>query len=168
MAIDTYTPLFSEILSKVSKLKTKKEKVAHLQRYNTDSLRMVIKSSFDPKVKWALPFGEVPYRPNDAPEGTEHSMLSYEARKLYHFIEGGNNLITQNKRESMFVQMLEGLHPDEADVLVAAKDKILHQKYKGLSSNVVREAFGWTEEFMLLEDDHAVYHQLPGPASGVG
>jgi len=168
MAIDTYTPLFSEILGKVSKLKTKKEKVAHLQRYNTDSLRMVIKSSFDPKVKWALPFGEVPYRANEAPEGTEHNMLSYEARKLYHFIEGGNNLITQNKRESMFVQMLEGLHPDEADVLVAAKDKILHQKYKGLSSNVVREAFGWTEEYMLQEDDHAVYHQMPGPASGVG
>ena len=168
MAIDTYTPLFSEILGKVSKLKTKKEKVTHLQQYNTDALRMVIKASFDPKVKWALPFGEVPYRANEAPEGTEHNMLSYEARKLYHFIEGGNNLITQNKRESMFVQMLEGLHPDEADVLVAAKDKILHQKYKGLSSNVVREAFGWTEEFMLLEDDHAVYHQLPGPASGVG
>ena len=168
MAIDTYTPLFSEILGKVSKLKTKKEKVTHLQQYNTDSLRMVIKASFDPKVKWALPFGEVPYRANEAPEGTEHNMLSYEARKLYHFIEGGNNLITQNKRESMFVQMLEGLHPDEADVLVAAKDKILHQKYKGLSSNVVREAFGWTEEFMLSDDDHAVYHQMPGPASGVG
>ena len=168
MAIDTYTPLFSEILGKVSKLKTKKEKVTHLQQYNTDSLRMVIKASFDPKVKWALPFGEVPYRANEAPEGTEHNMLSYEARKLYHFIEGGNNLITQNKRESMFVQMLEGLHPDEADVLIAAKDKILHQKYKGLSSNVVREAFGWTEEFMLSDDDHAVYHQMPGPASGVG
>ena len=168
MAIDTYTPLFSEILGKVSKLKTKKEKVTHLQQYNTDSLRMVIKASFDPKVKWALPFGEVPYRANEAPEGTEHNMLSYEARKLYHFIEGGNNLITQNKRESMFVQMLEGLHPDEADVIIAAKDKILHQKYKGLSSNVVREAFGWTEEFMLSDDDHAVYHQMPGPASGVG
>ena len=71
MAIDTYTPLFSEILGKVSKLKTKQEKVAHLQQYNTDSLRMVIKSSFDPKIKWALPFGEVPYRPNEAPEGTD-------------------------------------------------------------------------------------------------
>ena len=168
MAIDTYTPLFSEILGKVSKLKTKQEKVAHLQQYNTDSLRMVIKSSFDPKIKWALPFGEVPYRPNEAPEGTEHSMLSYEARKLYHFIEGGDNLISQNKRESLFVQLLEGLHPDEADVLIAAKDKILHQKYKGLSANVVKEAFGWTEEYMLPDDDHAIYHQMPGPASGVG
>ena len=164
MAIDTYTPLFSEILGKVSKLKTKKEKVTHLQQYNTDSLRMVIKASFDPKVKWALPFGEVPYRANEAPEGTEHNMLSYEARKLYHFIEGGNNLITQNKRESMFVQMLEGLHPDEAEVLVAAKDKILHQKFKGLSANVVREAFNWTDDYML--PDPVVYPQTPGPANG--
>ena len=86
MAVDTYAPLFSEILSKLSKLKTKKEKVIYLQQYNTDSLRMVIKSSFDPKVKWALPPGEVPFIPNDAPEGTEHTSLSYEARKLYHFI----------------------------------------------------------------------------------
>ena len=165
---DNYVPLFSEILGKLSKLKTKKQKIAHLRKYNSDALRQVIKSSFDPKVKWALPYGEVPYRLNDAPEGTEHNMLSYEARKLYHFIEGGDNLISQYKRESMFVQMLEGLHPNEADVVVAAKDKILHQKFKGLSANVVREAFGWTEEYMLLDDDHAVYHQMPGPASGVG
>ena len=164
MAIDTYTPLFSEILGKVSKLKTKKEKVDHLQKYNTDSLRMVIKASFDPKVKWALPGGEVPYIANDAPEGTEHNVLSYEHRKLYHFIVGGNPQLSQNKRESMFVQMLEGLHPDEADVLVAAKDKILHQKYKGLSANVVREAFNWTDEYML--PDPVVYPQTPGPANG--
>ena len=77
---------------------------------------------------------------------------------------GGNPQLSQNKRESMFVQMLEGLHPDEADVLVAAKDKILHQKYKGLSANVVREAFNWTDEYML--PDPVVYPQTPGPANG--
>ena len=153
---DNYAPLFSEILDTVSKMKTKKEKVDHLRRYNTDSLRMVIKSSFDPKVKWALPFGEVPYIQNEAPEGTEHNNLSYESRKLYHFIEGGNNKLTQNKRESMFVQMLEGLHPDEADILVAAKDKVLHQKYKGLSENVVKEAFNWNDEYMLPEKEEVV------------
>ena len=161
---DNYTPLFSEILSKLSKLKTKNQKIAHLRKYNSDSLRQVIKSSFDPKVKWALPFGEVPYIQNEAPEGTEHNNLSYESRKLYHFIEGGNNKLTQNKRESMFVQMLEGLHPDEADILVAAKDKILHQKYKGLSVNVVKEAFDWDDDYMVIE--HEMYPQAPGGANG--
>ena len=100
--------LISEILEKVSKVKSKKEKVSLLQQYNHPSLRMVIKSSFDPKIEWALPDGDVPYTRNDAPEGTEHSSLSYESRKLYHFIRGGDNQITQNKREAMFVQMLEG------------------------------------------------------------
>ena len=156
--------LISEILDKVSKAKTKQNKVALLKQYNSPALRMVIKSSFDPKIKWALPEGEVPVKRNDAPAGTEHSVLSYESRKLYHYIEGGNNLLSQRKRETMFVQMLEGLHETEADVLIAAKDGVLHQMYKGLSANVVKEAFNWTDEFMV--DEHAVYHQMPGPANG--
>ena len=143
--------LISEILDKVSKLKSKKDKVKFLQDNNTDSLRMVLKSAFDPKIKWLLPEGDVPYARNDAPEGTEHSVLAYESRKLYHFIEGGNASITQNKRELMFIQMLEGLHESEADVLCAAKDKVLHQKYKGLSEPVVKEAFSWNDEFMQLD-----------------
>ena len=156
--------LISEILEKVSKVKSKKEKVSLLQQYNHQSLRMVIKSSFDPKIEWALPEGDVPYTRNEAPEGTEHSSLSYESRKLYHFIKGGNNQITQNKREMMFVQMLEGLHESEAAVLVAAKDKKLHQVYKGLSKNVVVEAFNWDENYMVVEHDQ--YPQAPGPANG--
>ena len=143
--------LISEILDKVSKLKSKKEKVKFLQDNNTDSLRMVLKSAFDPKIKWLLPEGDVPYKRNDAPEGTEHSVLAYEARKLYHFMEGGNADITQGKRETMFIQMLEGLHESEADVLCAAKDKVLHQKYKGLSEPVVKEAFSWNDEFMQMD-----------------
>ena len=156
--------LISEILEKVSKVKTKKEKVKLLQEYNHNALRMVIKSSFDPKIEWALPDGDVPYTRNDAPEGTEHTSLSYESRKLYHFIKGGDNRITQNKREAMFVQMLEGLHESEAAVLVAAKDKKLHQMYKGLSKNVVVEAFNWDDNFMIIEHDQ--YPQAPGPANG--
>ena len=155
--------LISEILEKVSKVKTKKEKVKLLQEYNHNALRMVIKSSFDPKIEWALPDGDVPYTRNDAPEGTEHTSLSYESRKLYHFIKGGDNRITQNKREAMFVQMLEGLHESEAAVLVAAKDKKLHQVYKGLSAPVVKEAFNWNDEYMV---DDPVYPQAPGPANG--
>ena len=157
--------LISEILDKVSKAKTKNEKVNILREFNSNSLRMVIKASFDPSIIWDLPEGDVPFTRNDAPAGTEHTSLSYESRKLFHFIEGGNNQITQNKRESMFVQLLEGLHESEADVLVAAKDKRLHQIYKGLSAPVVIEAFNWTDEYML--DDHAVYPQGSRSASGI-
>ena len=143
--------LISEILEKVSKVKTKKEKVTFLKEYDSDALRMVIKSSFDPKIVWLLPEGEVPYKKNDAPEGTEHTNLHGEARKLFHFLEGGNADLNQNKRETMFVQLLEGLHETDAEVLVAAKDKSLHRKFKGLSDNVVKEAFDWNENYMKVD-----------------
>ena len=164
MAIDTYTRSFAEILTQVSKMKTKKEKVSFLRQYQTDALRMVCKASFDPKIVWELPDGDVPYRENDAPEGTEHTQLHQEVRKLYHFIKGGNPTLKQNKREMMFVQMLEGLHKDEAELLIAAKDKNLHRKYKGLSDNVVKEAFDWDDNYKRVEPDQ--YPQSPGLANG--
>ena len=160
-----YTPLFSEILEKVGKLKTKKQKVAFLRQNNTDALRMIVKSSFDPNIEWELPEGDVPYVRNEAPEGTEHTVLAAEARKLYNFIRGGNSNLKQNRREMMFVQMLEGLHPNEAEILVSAKDKMLHQKYKGLSSNVVKEAFDWDDDYMIVENGR--YPQSKGSASGI-
>ena len=164
MAIDTYTRSFAEILTQVSKTKSKKEKVTFLKHYQTDALRMICKSSFDPKIVWELPEGDVPYRMNEAPEGTEHTLLQQEVRRLYHFIKGGNPALNQNKREMMFVQMLEGLHKDEAELLIAAKDKILHRKYKGLSDNVVKEAFDWDDDYIRIE--HADYPQAKGLAAG--
>ena len=143
--------LISEILDKVSKVKSKKEKVSFLKEHDSDALRMVIKSSFDPKIVWLLPEGEVPYDKNEAPEGTEHTNLHGEARKLFHYLEGGNADLTQNKRESMFVQLLEGLHESDAEVLVSAKNKELHRKFKGLSDNVVKEAFDWNENYMKVD-----------------
>ena len=154
-----YTPLFSEILQKVAKLKTKKQKVEYLKQNNSDALRMVLKSSFDPKIVWQLPEGPVPFSPNEAPEGTEHTVLATEARKLHNFIQGGNNALTQNKREIMFVQLLEGLHQTEAYMLVDAKDKVLHKTYKGLSSAVVKEAFNWDDNYMLVENTNPEYDQ---------
>ena len=87
-----------------------------------------------------------------------------ESRKLYHFIEGGNYDITQTKRETLFIQVLEGLQESDADVLVAAKEKSLHRKFKGLSDNVVKEAFDWDDEYMKVEG----YPQARGLASGNG
>lgn len=151
MAKSTYTPLLSEVLKKVHNAKTKDKKVAILKEHDCDSLRMVIKSSFDPKIEWLIPEGEVPFKPNEAEEGTEHTVLRREAKKLYRFVKGGDNTLAGFKRENMFIQLLEGLHISEAKVVIDAKDKKLHQTYKGLSTTVVKEAFGWNDEFMKQE-----------------
>ena len=151
MAQSTYTPLLSEVLRKVHNAKTKDKKVAILKEHDCDPLRMVIKSSFDPKIEWLIPEGEVPFKANEAEEGTEHTVLRREARKLYRFIKGGDNTLVGFKRENMFIQLLEGLNKSEAQLIVDAKDKKLHQTYKGLSTTVVKEAFGWNDEFMKQE-----------------
>ena len=159
------TLLYSEILAKVHKAKTKEQKVHILKTNDSEGLRMVIKSSFDPKIEWSMPKGEVPFKPNDVPMGTEHTVLAMEAKKLWHFIKGADNQTPQHKKETMFIQMLEGLHESEAKLLVAAKDKRLHQVYKGLSQQVVKEAFDWTDDYK--KDDQNVYHANSRSASGV-
>ena len=159
------TLLYSEILDKVHKAKTKEQKVSLLKQNNSEGLRMVLKSSFDPKIEWVMPEGEVPFRANDVPMGTEHTVLAMECKKLWHFIKGADKQTPQHKKETMFIQMLEGLHESEAKLLVAAKDKRLHQVYKGLSANVVKEAFDWNDDYK--KDDQNVYHQNSRSASGV-
>jgi hypothetical protein len=151
MVQDTYTPLLSEVLKKVHNAKTKDKKVEILKQYDSESLRMVIKSSFDPKIEWLIPEGVVPFKENNAEEGTEHTVLRREAKKLYRFLKGGDNTLPQFKRENLFIQMLEGLHKSEAQLVIDAKDKKLHQVYKGLSKDVVKEAFGWNDDFMKAE-----------------
>ena len=164
MVEQNYTMLFSELLDKVHKAKTKEQKVQILRQNNTDALRKFLKAAFDPKLKWVFPEGAVPYTPNDAPAGTEHTVLAQEANKLWHFIVGADNVTKQHQKENMFFQMLEGLHESEAKLVVWAKDKKLHQHYKGLSSNVVKEAFNWDDNFLVIENE---YPQAPGLASGV-
>ena len=159
------TLLYSEILDKVHKAKTKEQKVSLLKQNNTEGLRMVLKSSFDPKIEWVMPEGEVPFRANDVPMGTEHTVLAMECKKLWHFIKGADRTTPQHKKETMFIQMLEGLHESEAKLLIAAKDKRLHQVYKGLSANVVKEAFDWNDDYN--KDDQSVYHANSRSASGV-
>ena len=144
----THTLLLSEILKKVHNAKTKEKKISILRENDSDPLRMVIKSSFDPNIEWVFPEGEVPYKKNDVPEGTEHTVLRKECRKLFRFIKGGDNTIPQFRKENLFIQMLEGLHESEAQLIIDAKDKKLHQVYKGLSDNVVKEAFGWNDQYI--------------------
>ena len=88
-----------------------------------------------------LPEGDVPYTPNDAPVGTDHSRLEQEYRGLYRFFKGGADKLPSLKRESMFVQLLEGLSAEEAELLVLAKDGRINDKYKRITKTVISEAF---------------------------
>ena len=162
MAYEPYTPLFHEIFTKVNNAKDKAKKVAVLRKYDNPNFRAFLMVAFNPDIEWLLPEGDVPYIENDAPEGTEHSLLSVESRTIHNYVKRkvnnpiagtpewvfGNAALNDMKRETMFIQLLEGLHASEAKVLCLAKDRVLHRKYKGLNANTVQQAFGWDENFI--------------------
>ena len=133
--------LISEVLRKVSNAKTKAEKINLLRENNSQALRSLLIWNFDESVISMVPEGEVPYTPNDAPVGTDHTRLEQEARGLYRFVKGGQDSLKSLKRESMFVQLLEGLSAEEAELLCLIKDGNLNSKYKRITKAVVSEAF---------------------------
>jgi len=144
-------PLMNEIATKINNAKDKPRKLKVLKDHDSVPLRQVLKGAFDPSIEWLLPKGDVPYTVNEAPIGTDHTLLSQEAKRLYLFTKGGDNTLSNNKRETIFVQMLEGLSVDEAEFLVAVVNKKVNNKYKGFTGNLVREAFDWDENFMKKE-----------------
>ena len=131
--------LMNEILQKVSNAKTKAQKIKLLQEMNSPALRAILIANFDESVISMLPDGEVPYKKNDAPEETEHTKLIQEYRKLYLFFKGGAN-ISQARRETLFIQLLEGLHAKEAEVICLVKDKKIGKRWK-ITRQCVEEAF---------------------------
>ena len=143
-------PTVHEIFTKINNAKDKPQKIAVLKQFDNQAMRQLLKAAFDPKIKFDLPEGNQPYIKNEAPAGTEHTSLASEARKLYHFVVGGNNQITKLKKETMFIQMLEGLHGDDAEVLMAIKNKTLNNVYKGLTANLVKETFNWNDDFVRI------------------
>ena len=140
--------LISEIFTKINNAKDKPKKIEVLRRYDTPGMRMILKGAFDPKIVWDLPEGTPPYIANEAPAGTEHTFLEVEAKRLYNFAVGGNDQLNKIRKETLFIQMLEGLHASEAKVLIDVKNKSLNKSYKGLTSDMVKEAFGWNADFV--------------------
>ena len=140
-------PLAHEIFTQVNNAKDKPKKIEVLRKYDSQGLRQLLKAAFDPKITWDLPEGTPPYIANEAPAGTDHTSLLDESRKLYLFIKGGSN-IAKVKKETLFIQMLEALHKDDALALIAIKEKNLNLVYKGLTENCVKEAFNWNDDFM--------------------
>ena len=133
-------PFIHEILDYVDSQKTKPKKVQALQEYRDDSLTAILIWNFDDSVVSAVPEGQVPYKENEVPVGTDHTSLRREWKNLFHFIKGGNDSLSALRRETMFIQMLEGLHPEEAKIICLVKDKNLTQTYN-LTQDIVAEAF---------------------------
>lgn len=124
-----------EFLTKVSKLKKTQEKIDAIKANDSLPLRIILQGAFDPNVVWLLPEGEPPYKPNDLVD-QEHILIK-ECEKLRYYIKGFYDNLAQAKRESMFVELLERVSPDDAKLLCAIKDKKL--PFNGITLQHVKE-----------------------------
>jgi len=159
-------PFVFEILELASKQRSNAKKVEVLQTYSHDSVKTVLIWNFDESVLSLLPEGDVPYAETNEQnvysgtlseniakeaagglsatgqdlDGRGRTSLRREYQNLYHYVKGGNNSLSTIRREMMFINLLRGLHPREAEVLILTKDKNLASKYKITLDNV-KEAY---------------------------
>ncbi len=159
-------PFVYEVFELVSKQRSKAKKLEVLKKYEHISLKCIFIWNFDESVISLLPEGDVPYGDADDQsifsgslsdnitkeakggesatgqdlDGRGKTSLRREYQNLYHFVRGGNDSLTSIRRETMFINMLRGLHPKEAEILILAKDKRLTDKYK-ITLDIVKEAY---------------------------
>jgi len=153
----------------VSKQRTKTKKVEILKKYEEPSLKSLLIWNFDESVVSMLPPGEVPYSGFDdqnvysgtlttkineevrkmhetgsfslgSSDQQGHTTIRRESKNFYRFIKGGQDGLSTVRRETMFINILQGLHPLEAEILVLVKDKRLSEKYK-ITQDVVAQAY---------------------------
>ena len=127
------------IFEDIAKAKTITERKEILLDHESGPLKELLKYAFHPDIKFLLPAGAPPYKTVGSPAEYNPTYLYPNIRKLYLFVEGGNEGLTPLRREQLFVQMLEELHPKEAEVILQVKDKKL--KYRGLTYKLVKSTF---------------------------
>ena len=138
--------MIHEILEKVAEAKTKQEKIDILRQNNSLALRDILRGGFDDMIEFILPAGAPSFEVDDAPAGYTRSALQQQTKKFRYFVKGGpGEQLQPARRERMFVEVLESIHPKESELVVRMKDKkfIVANKayYKGLTKALVKEAF---------------------------
>ena len=164
-----HNPFAFEVFDLVSRQRSKAKKIEVLKKYEHLSLKVVLIWNFDESVVSMLPEGEVPYAGFDekntysgtltkkldlevrkmhetgsfslgAADQQGHTTIRRESKHFYRFIKGGEDTMNQMRRETMFINILQGLHPLEAEIITLCKDKKLGEVYK-ITKEVVAEAY---------------------------
>jgi hypothetical protein len=133
-------PLISKILTDAGKLKKRDERIEHLRKYSHPALKDVLRINFDNDVVSLLPEGNPPYTADDAPAGHEYQTLYRAFKQFKYYFKGPVGLgLKSVRRESMFINLLESLHHEDAAMLVKAKDKKL--KITGITKKLITDTF---------------------------
>jgi hypothetical protein len=129
------TLAISEIIENAGKLATSEEKAQYLRNYDSETLRYILELAFYPGVRWELPEGAPPYKPTSYLD--QEGRLYQESRTLSMYLLGNNPELGKVKREMLFIGLLESLHPKDAQLLIAVKDR----RVKGIDVEDINLAF---------------------------
>lgn len=130
-----------EALTEVANAASREEKVQVLHKWNSFALRMILKGAYDDAITFLLPEGDPPYNPGS--KAVSPAAIQKQVKNNFkYFAKGGagDNMLPA-KREKMFIGMLEVVHPDDAPLLLAMKDKKFQGLYKGVTKLATQEAF---------------------------
>tara|TARA_B100001996_G_scaffold93874_1_gene70149 strand:+ start:250 stop:732 length:483 start_codon:yes stop_codon:yes gene_type:complete len=140
-------PLVHELLEAVDSERVKSKKLDLLRVNGDDSFKMLMVWNFDETVVSLLPDGKVPYQPVEGDVQAskdkglpQRTTIRNCARQFYRFVKGGDDQLNKIKRESLFINLLETLPQQEAEILILTKDKSLGTKY-GITKELVSEAY---------------------------
>jgi len=134
-----YTKGLYEIIEECRKTKNVKIKAEILQKNQSTALIDLFQLTYNPTIQWVLPEGDPPYR---AAEETDlEGALIGKMRQMKYFISVNGNILEPSvnpiKRETIFIQLLESVSPQDAKLVLEMKKRDI----KGVSKTVVKEAF---------------------------
>lgn len=128
-----------EIFDRVQSATTQEERISVLKENNCLAIRDVLRAAFDDTIVFTLPEGAPDYRDSLSKEGNSPTSLMRATRDFTFFVKRGKgDALTQTKREMLFLRMLEGIHPRDAKIVIAMKDKKLQEEYPALSKDLVK------------------------------
>lgn len=127
----------AQVLKNANELDTVEKRRDYILANDSPAIQAILKHCYEPNIKFALPSGKAPYVPSDGDR--LEGRLYGEVRKLYLFVEGGHPNLTKLKREQLFIDLLESIHPEDAELLVAVKDKKM--PYKHITLNLVKKTY---------------------------
>lgn len=116
----------------------------NLEQYKDNyAIRTLFQYAYEPELKFNLPAGTPPYKKDTAPMGMSQANFYQQIRKLYVF---NRKDLVKTRVEQLFIQMLESLHPSEAEICIGIKDQNLHKLYPSITRDVL-EKYGFVKPF---------------------
>lgn len=130
-----------ELLREVDSAKTRPAKILTLHKYSDKQLKAFLGYVFDSNIKWLVPEGNPPFTPSNDDPNLLRGRIWQDFRIIQHFTSTGPYPnMKPVKREELFINYLQSIHPEDAKLLLYIKDN-RDVPFKSITRDLIEEAF---------------------------